>query len=63
LSLIDDLTADAVERMKAEGFEPAVVVEISPNNFQALLNHGKVLEATMSTHVAKRLAERFGGVH
>jgi RepB DNA-primase from phage plasmid len=30
-----DLTADAIERMRAEGFEPAVVVETSPNDFQA----------------------------
>ena len=40
LSLIDDLTAEVIERMKVEGFEPAVVVETSPNNFQAWLNHG-----------------------
>ncbi len=26
LSLIDDLTVEAIDRMKAEGFEPAVVV-------------------------------------
>jgi hypothetical protein len=58
LSLIDDLTAEV---MKEEGFEPAVVVETSPNNFQAWLNHGQVLEATMSTRAAKQLAERFGG--
>src|SRR5580698_7222746 len=61
LSLIDDLTADAIERMKAEGFEPTVVVETSSNNFQAWLNHGQVLEAPMSTRAAKQLAERFGG--
>jgi hypothetical protein len=61
LSLIDDLTAGAIERMKAEGFEPAVVVETSPNNFQAWLKHGRLLEPTMSTQVAKQLAERFGG--
>jgi hypothetical protein len=29
LSLIDDLSADAIERTKGEGFEPAVVVETS----------------------------------
>jgi hypothetical protein len=61
LSFIDDLTADAIERMRADGFEPAVVVETSPNNFQAWLNHGQVLAATMSTRAAKQLAERFGG--
>src|SRR5713101_3113031 len=61
LSLIDDLTGDSIERMRADGFEPAVVVETSPNNFQAWLNHGQVLEAVMSTRAAKALVERFGG--
>ncbi len=61
LSLIDDLSAEAIERMKAEGFEPAVVIETSSNNFQAWLNHGHVLEAPISTRAAKELVERFGG--
>jgi hypothetical protein len=61
LSLIDDLTAEAIERMKAQGFAPAVVVETSPNNFQAWVNHGRVLEPAGSTQAAKQLAERFGG--
>jgi DNA primase RepB-like protein len=61
LSLIDDLSAEAIDRMKAEGFEPAVVVETSTDNFQAWLNHGQVLEAPMSTRAAKELVERFGG--
>ncbi len=61
LSLIDDLTVGAIDRVRAEGFEPAVVVETSPNNFQAWLNHGRVLETAMSTRAAKYLAERFGG--
>jgi RepB DNA-primase from phage plasmid len=61
LSLIDDLSAEAIERMKVEGFEPAVVVETSPNNFQAWLNHGQVLDAATSTRAAKALVERFGG--
>ena len=61
LSLIDDLSAEAIERTKLEGFQPAVVVETSPNNFQAWLNHGQVLDAAMSTRAAKQLAERFGG--
>jgi hypothetical protein len=61
LSLLDDLTAEEIERMNAEGFEPAVVVETSPNNFQVWLNHGQVLEVATSTSAAKKLAERFGG--
>jgi RepB DNA-primase from phage plasmid len=61
LSLLDDLSPEAIERMKAEGFEPAAVVETSPNNFQAWLNHGQILESSASTRAAKELAERFGG--
>ena len=61
LSLIDDLSAEALKRMKAEGFEPAVVVETSSDNFQAWLKHGQVLDAGSSTCAAKQLAERFGG--
>ncbi len=61
LSLLDDLTVEAIERMKAEGFEPAAVVETSPHNFQVWLNHGQVLEVATSTSAAKQLAERFEG--
>jgi hypothetical protein len=61
LSLVDDLRAAALARMKAEGFEPAVVVETSPGNFQAWLQHGQVLDEATSTRAAKELALRFGG--
>jgi hypothetical protein len=61
LSLIDDVTVEAIDRMKAQGFEPAVVIETSRNNFQVWLNHGRVLDAAASTHAAKQLAERFEG--
>jgi hypothetical protein len=61
LSLVDDLKAVAIAGMKAQGFEPAVVVETSPGNFQAWLKHGQVLDEVTSTRVAKELALRFGG--
>src|SRR5579883_3030740 len=61
LSLVDDLTAEAIRRMKSDGFAPAVIVETSPGNFQAWLNHGKVLPKDISTLAARSLAERFGG--
>lgn len=61
LSLVDDLTAAAVQKMKNEGFTPALVVETSPGNFQAWLNHGQVLQKQLSTLAARTLAERFGG--
>jgi hypothetical protein len=44
------------------GFEPAVLVETSPNNFQVWLNHGGILsDRFLSTLVARQLASRFGG--
>lgn len=61
LSMVDDLTAESIERMKHEGFGPCLVVETSPGNFQAWLNHGKVLPKAESTLAARALAERFGG--
>jgi hypothetical protein len=50
-----------VGRLKEEGFEPAVIVETSPGNFQAWLNHGEVLRKEFSTFVARVLARRFLG--
>lgn len=61
LSLIDDLSADAVEKMRGAGFTPALVVETSPGNFQVWLQHGRVLSKDLSTATAKALARRFGG--
>ena len=61
LSLVDDLNAAALDRMKSEGFQPAIIVETSPGNFQAWLNHGRVLPRAESTAAARALAERFGG--
>jgi hypothetical protein len=62
LSLIDDLSAGALTEMNRSGFEPAVVVETSPNNFQAWLNHGELIsDHFVSTLAAKELARRFGG--
>jgi hypothetical protein len=61
LSLVDDLKAATLVRMKADGFAPAAMVETSPGNFQAWLKHGEVLDEATSTRAAKLLAERYGG--
>jgi hypothetical protein len=61
LSLVDDLKGTTIQKMKKEGFVPAVLVETSPGNFQAWLNHGKQLQRSLSTAVAKRLATEFRG--
>src|SRR5271163_848804 len=61
LTLVDDLKADALARMKAEGFAPAAVVETSPGNLQAWLKHAERLDEAASTRAAKLLAERYDG--
>ena len=61
LSLVDDLTAESIERMKSEGFRPALVVETSPGNFQAWLKHRRCLPKELSTAVARSLAQEFKG--
>src|SRR6266550_2705347 len=61
LTLIDDLGWRAVGRLKDKGFETAVIVETSPGNFQAWLNHGVVFSKDLSTFAARLLARRFLG--
>ncbi len=60
-SLIDDVKPDVLPRLKGEGFQPCLVVETSPNNYQTWLNHGRVLPKEASSAVARALAEKFGG--
>lgn len=61
LSMVDDLTKDAVSTMKQAGFSPAVVVETSPGNYQAWLKHPERLSKEVSTATARALAGKFGG--
>jgi hypothetical protein len=61
LSLIDDLTFDAVAQMKVQGFQPAVVVETSPGNCQAWVNHGEVLSKELSSRAGRMLSQKFDG--
>jgi RepB DNA-primase from phage plasmid len=61
LSLIDDVSLQAIERLKSEGFAPSVILETSPRNFQTWLCHGQILPKHLSTFAARLLASRFGG--
>lgn len=61
LSMVDDLTADAVAAMRQAGFNPALIIETSPGNFQAWLKHAERLSKEVSTAAARTLAEKFGG--
>jgi hypothetical protein len=61
LSLVDDLTREAVDAMGRAGFAPALVVETSPGNYQAWVKHSEQLSRQEGTAAARSLAERFGG--
>jgi hypothetical protein len=61
LTLLDDIGWRTVARLKEEGFDPAVIVETSPGNFQAWLHHGRVLAKDLSSFAARLLARRFLG--
>jgi hypothetical protein len=61
LSLVDDLSASAIDRMKQTGFAPALIVETSPGNFQAWVKHPRPLTKEVSTAAARQLAREFGG--
>lgn len=61
LSLVDDLSADRVQAMKAAGLAPALVVQTSLGNFQAWVKHPETLSKEVSTVAARMLAEKFDG--
>ena len=65
LSLVDDLTREAVEQMKRTGFQPAAIIETSPGNYQAWLKHPERLPKDLGTAAARALARtvrwRYGG--
>jgi RepB DNA-primase from phage plasmid len=61
LTFIDDLKLATVEQMKKDGFQFAVLIESSPNNFHGWLKHNQVLEPLEETTAAQMLCERYGG--
>ena len=61
LSLVDDLNKDAVSAMRDEHFNPALVVETSPGNYQAWLKRPQPLSKEVSTAAARALAAKFSG--
>jgi len=62
LYLIDDVPAATVDRMRAEGYTPAAVVETSPGNLQAWVRVSDTpLSKEEGTAVARDLAARYDG--
>ena len=55
--LIDDMTREAMEKLYADGFRPAVVLESSPGNFQCVLTIPK-LQSPHNREVGNRLTEQ-----
>lgn len=60
--MLDDLVADAVDRLSSDGLEPCLVVETSPGNHQAWIRlsaNGPIAYSTMKL-VTRHLAETYG---
>ncbi len=64
LVMVDDLTPATVERLKADGLAPAVIVESSPGNVQAwirLKDRGEKLDRAERSQMGRVLASTYGG--
>jgi hypothetical protein len=62
LVLLDDLTPDAIERLKGQGYNPAIVTETSRGNLQAWLKLSTdPVDAAVRTLIARNAAREFGG--
>lgn len=60
LVLVDDLTKGQLDRMKSEGYAPAVVIETSPLNHQAWVRlSDRPLSPEVATTASKALAKHF----
>lgn len=61
--LIDDLSADKLHRFLGDGYKPAVVIESSPGNYQAVLNVPKLglsNEQDVANRLCRVLNQRYG---
>ena len=62
LVLVDNLTAEAIARLKGKGFNPAIVTETSPGNLQAWLKLSQdPIEARIRSVLGRGFAHDFGG--
>ena len=58
--LIDDLTADAIEKVRRT-HPPGIVVETSPGNFQAWIRVQRAVRTGARTAIARTLMQTYGG--
>ena len=59
--LVDDVTAEGLAAMAADGLAPAAVVETSPANFQVWFRIGRELGPKLGTCAGQVLAARYDG--
>lgn len=61
--LIDDMTEESLQRLKRDGFRPAVVMESSPGNFQCVLTVPKLgteHDRDVGNLITERLNRQYG---
>ena len=62
LVFFDDLNIGTIEKMKTDGYAPAVLVESSPMNFHGWLKVSETpISEDVATIVSKLIAHRYGG--
>ncbi len=60
LLLVDDLALGTLEKMDADGFNPAAIIQTSPMNYQAWVKiQQSELDTELATTAAKILAEKY----
>lgn len=59
--LVDGLSLDSVERMRADGYEPTATIETAPNRHQVWVRVGEHITKSRRDDIARYLAERYGG--
>lgn len=61
--LVDDLNRERLSRLVVDGFRPAVVIESSPNNYQAIINVpklGSAYDREIANRVSQQLNREYG---
>jgi hypothetical protein len=61
LVLVDDLSHEAIGQMQQDGWEPCLVTETSPRNYQAWIHLGTPVEVAIRKAVARKLAATYHG--
>ena len=59
--LVDGLSLDSIERMRADGYEPTATIETAPNRHQVWVRVGEQITKSRRDDIARYFAERYGG--